>query len=138
MSKQKKVFTPSEWTKAIFKFSTKWKDPVTDVPGSAFIRTSNGRWDQETQSDGSVWIRVKNLAEGESEPDTFMKLFPGGKKTYNVLKKEFGITGLVGTVYVNLETREVMSSAVYERKLAEFSTIPHQDAPQMDASIPKD
>lgn len=89
------TIVPSDWKKATIRFSKKWKDSLTDKPGSAYYFIQLGQKDEsiaDFKADDGSTIPLgfsRNFIGKQEDRDKLPLLqFNGGKKMYDMLKEK--------------------------------------------------
>ena len=109
------MFNTTHWYLAILKWSDKWPDKKTDIPGSAFyfIPTSENYEDEESGQELVVFHEKKE----EDDGDRHFLRFDGGKAVYEKLPPK---------AYINIDPSytgsRLMTIEQFEKKITKMKT----------------
>ena len=104
-----------EWVLAILRWSDKWRDADTDIPGSAFYFIPTN--ESYANDHGQELVKFKNNTADDDDDDRFLLRFNGGKEVYEKLPKE---------AYINIDPNytgsRLMTVEQFEKKTTKMKT----------------
>ena len=109
-----------EWVLAILRWSDKWRDTDTDIPGSAFYFIPNN--ESYANDHGQELVRFNNTDDDADDQGRFLLRFNGGKEVYEKLPKEAYINIDPNYPGSRLMTVEQFEKATTKMKTAKTTT----------------